>query len=506
MSTAKDRWSKLDGKRVSFLNRCEKYAAFTSHKVCLPDGYDQYDNSVGHGWQALGTQALNNLTNKLMMVLFSPTRPFFRLEASDEIKNYFKQAGASEEKLKEALSLAEHSATEIIAKESLRPKLTEVIKHLIVTGNVLMILEEDKMRVVGIKNYVCKRDIYGNLVELILRDKLSFNQLKEDVQQEILKTNSYDDEEDVELFKWINLNENGDYVIDTWVNEIKLSEEYSSKQNKRDMEYLALTWDLSDNNDYGTGYVEDYESDFYALEALSKSKVEGGILASEYRWMVNPQGLTKPDDLQTSENGGVLSGSDSDVSVITAGAISGLDIVFKMVSEYTERISRGFLLQTNLVRNAERVTATEIRMQAQELETSLGGAYSRLAVDLQIPFSRYLLNKDSFKFNGKSIEPIIVTGVNALSRSFDANNLKMWLADVIEVNNLPPIFKKEAIAAGLASSYGIEANNYLMSKEAIAEARQAEARKQRAEMDKIDAENTKAQIEAVNAGANSEQT
>ncbi|WP_265102931.1 portal protein, partial [Acinetobacter baumannii] len=74
-----------------------------------------------------------------------------------------------------------------------------------------------------------------------------------------------------------------------------------------------------------------------------------------------------------------------------------------VATKYVNRIGKGFLLSSSIVRDAERVTAEEIRMQANELETSLGGVYSRLAVDFQKPMAYWLTKRAGVKLAGKDI-------------------------------------------------------------------------------------------------------
>lgn len=56
-------------------------------------------------------------------------------------------------------------------------------------------------------------------------------------------------------------------------------------------------------------------------------------------------------------------------------------------------MSFAFLLNSAVQRQGERVTAEEIRYVAGELEDTLGGVYSILAQELQLPLAKRLLNQ-----------------------------------------------------------------------------------------------------------------
>src|SRR3546814_7961467 len=71
---------------------------------------------------------------------------------------------------------------------------------------------------------------------------------------------------------------------------------------------------------------------------------------------------------------------------------SDLFSVASQVAERLElRLSHAFMLQSGTVRNAERVTAEEIRAMAQELENVLGGVYTVLSAEFQLPLIRRIL-------------------------------------------------------------------------------------------------------------------
>jgi hypothetical protein len=83
-----------------------------------------------------------------------------------------------------------------------------------------------------------------------------------------------------------------------------------------------------------------------------------------------------------------------------------------------------FLLNSAIQRNAERVTAEEIRYMAQELEAALGGIYSTLSQEFQLPFvTRVMFQMERQKklpvLPEGLVKPAIITGVEALGRGND---------------------------------------------------------------------------------------
>ncbi len=480
--SASQRFGHLHGKRQGLLKRCEDYAYWTLRKIFPEASYDQNNEEHSHDNQSVGAQAVNHLSNKLMLALFAPSRPCMRLEASPRAKQTLEQVVpsgtpervAAEAEIQKELANIEKEATKLLDKRKLRPKLYEVLKHLIITGNVLLVIEKDTIRVMSLRKYVVRRNRKGEVIELIIKEELLFDELDDNVQSYLASTKRHDDK--VCLYRVVRRMPNGDYEETQWVDDTMLPEDFSGKYPKDKLPYRPLTWDLADDQDYGTGLVEDYANDFSALSKLSNSQVTNAILASEFRWLANPAGVTSVAEFANSANGDVLAGNKDDLTLVESSKRGDMQVVGAMVSEYVNRIGRGFLLASMLVRQAERVTAEEIRQTAQELETALGGAYSRIAVDFQEPLAEWLIS--SINANALSdFDITIITGMDALSRAGDLDDLKLWLADLTALANIPPqlqaTLNMSAVATALALPRRIDSSLYLKSQEQIAAEQQA---------------------------------
>lgn len=507
---ASSRWGQLDGNRRGLINRCEKYAEFTLPKICPPPGYNQNSEELSHDWQSFGAQGVNHLSNKMMLALFAPSRPFFRYQPDKALAAEMKELGVDAGALAEALAQGERDAVQALDSMSARPKLYEALKHLIITGNVLMILGKQTLRIVGLKNYVVKRNVEGKVIEGMLREELMFDELAPKVQQYLIQIGMHKPERDkaskVCLYKWIRWDsKSGDYMMTQHVDATALPAEFGGKWPENKLPYRFLTWDLSDEADYGTGLVEDYAGDFASLSALSRAQIESAILSSEFRWLVNPGGMTKPEDLQNSENGAALPGMKDDIQLVQAGKSGELAVIQNIAADYIQRIGRGFLLGSAVTRQAERVTAEEIRLQAQELETSLGGGYSRLAVDFQKPMAFWLTDEIGLSLKGSKIKPIVITGLDALSRNGDIEALKLYLSDLAAVTQLPPMLQNmlrlRSIATKLAAGRGIASSEVLLTDEEIAANNQQQLEQQQAVMNSQAAADAGGKIAVNQSGA-----
>lgn len=476
--SAPGRWSQMTAERSAMMLRLEQYAAYTLPKLCLPDGFNQYSDDMSHDFQSVGAQSVNHLANKLMLALFAPSRPFFRLDATTAMQTTLDELGMPREDVTKKLAEGEIESMKHLDRLAVRPKLYELVKNLIVLGNVLLHLEGTTTRVVGIKRYCVRRSLTGEVLELLMADKVMFDELEPDVQAAVGRHSRYQGDHQVTLYKWIRRDAIGDYHLEQWVDQWKLPKAFEGKWPKDQLPYRALTWDLADGNHYGTGLVEDYKGDFAGLSTLTKAQVIGAVLASEFRWLVNPAGMTKPEDFEQSDNGAAIPGVEGDVSLIQSGKSGDLQITMSMATEYVNRIGRGFLLGSQMVRDAERVTTEEIRLIANELETSLGGAYSRLAVDCQLPIAHWAMAGIGLVIGDSGFVPTVVTGLDALSRNADLEELKLWLADMAALAQLPEQLQGElnyaSLSKALAAPRRIDVTPYLLTPEEKAQ-RQAAA-------------------------------
>src|SRR6478752_1417567 len=436
--TAQECWSKLDGERQTMLRRFERYAALTIPKVCYQDEIVPEDTDDQHDYQSLGAQGTNHLTNKMMLALFAPSRPFFRADAGPDVKRELAEAGMTETQIVAALGQVERDSAAELDRRAQRPKLYTTLRHLIVVGNVLQILDDKKeaIRVIGVKRWCVKRNVEGKVQTLIVRECVKFGELEDAVQAAVADLGCQP-EDKVEFYQWLKLVD-GKYSMTQWVKDKQLPVEFNGDWPEASCPYRVLTWDLADESDYGTGLVEEYSGDIEAMSVLSEAIVNGGVLAAEFRWLLNPAGLTSAEEFQNSENGAVIPGKESDLQSVQGGPNpNALQMVQAVLDKYERRVAQGFLMNSAVIRDAERVTAEEIRMTAQELETAFGGVYSSLASSLQTPIAYWLMRAIKVP-KGLDLRITAVTGLEALSRNGDLDRLLQALEIFGKVAALPP--------------------------------------------------------------------
>jgi hypothetical protein len=470
-------WTTRKALRADLEKRWERLAQLTLPYLYTPQGTNPDRDGAARDFQSLGATSVNHLSTRLMLTLFNPAKPFMRLDPTLEMLAEAAEAGLPEEDLKAALVEGEMAAVKRMDQKALRPKLFEILKHLIVLGNTMMVMDEEDedLRAISVKHYVVQRSISGKVVRATICEEVLYEELEDDVRalEDIVALRKNDGDK---VKFYIDIVRSGkEFTVSQWVEDTKL--DMDKTYSEQDCPYRILCWNLPDEADYGIGLAGEVEGDLEALSDLSRAMIEGALLASEYRWLVNPGGYTKPEDFEKSENGAAIPGLEGDITLLQAAAevASAIGVQEKIALGYINRLGRTFLLGSAVTRDAERVTAEEIRLLAAEQESGLGGAYSRLAVDLQFPLGLWLLKLVKIVVNEREVTPSVVTGLDALSRNGEVEALGRFLDKIVKVAALPEAvlewLELDVIFTDIGNGEGVKAQKYVKKAEAVLAAR-----------------------------------
>jgi hypothetical protein len=424
-----NRYAQLEATRDAFLQRARDAAKLTIPTLVPPSGHNGTTN-YETPYQSVGSRGVNNLASKLLLTLLPPNSPFFRLTIDD----YDLAQIAGEDargKVEEALARIERAGLSEIEGSAIRVPVFEALKQLIVAGNALVYLPKNEgMRVYRLDRYVVKRDAMGNVLEIITKESVSPLQL--DAETRALLTDPEDrDNKDYDLYTYVRKTDNKKWEVHQEVQGIEVPGSKGSYPEDRNP-FIPLRFTRIDGEDYGRGFVEEYLGDLRSLEALTQAIVEGSAASAKVLFLVRPNGTTKAKNLAQSPNGAIVTGDANDVSTLQVQKAGDFRVAAETTRTITERLSFAFLLNSSVQRNAERVTAEEVRFMAQELETAIGGVYSILSVEFQMPLVKLILARLESK--GKmpkmpkdTVKPTIVTGMEALGRGQDLNRLAQFL-------------------------------------------------------------------------------
>ena len=473
-----------DYSREETMNRCERYAGWTIPMVFPDDPLMEYDE-MQLDYQSVGAQAVTNLSNKIMMALFQPSRPFFRMNLTQEQRQDVLATGKKGAQIDAALAEAERAAMTNMNASNARIIIHDVMKQLIITGNSLIYAPKNTKELMvnySLRDYIIKRDLRGRMIKCIIRETKSVSGLSDELAA-LATAAGYMSEDNVSIYTGIQKVGKDKFLVWQELEDVCYCHEAVGVYKEAELPWIPLTWDLARGKDYGTGLVELYSGDFHKLSNLSEAIVDYTTVMTDVKNLVNPAGMTDVRELTESPSGAYVHGREEDIFVHQPQVANVTDFLSHQFDQVARRIGAAFLLNSAVTRDAERVTAQEIRMQAQELEGSLGGVYSRLATELQLPLARRELRNLDTVF--KDIDPVIVTGLESLSRNSELDNFRAFMQDMIILSDVPDEVKEwmefSDVIAMLGAGHGVDYKKFLKDKDVVEAARE-QRMKQQAQM------------------------
>tara|TARA_B100000123_G_scaffold20553_1_gene14459 strand:- start:2708 stop:4300 length:1593 start_codon:yes stop_codon:yes gene_type:complete len=481
-STAASKYEQLASLRSTYDREAKESSKLTIPSL-IPETTNGTRAKIKTPFQAVGSRGVNSLSNKLLMTLLPPSTAFFKLEVDrTELAKEGQEGLASE--IDKGLRAYENVLMNEIEVSNDRVAMFEALKHLVVSGNVLLYLTDKGLKVYPLSKYVCKRDEVGNVIEIFTKETINPRALPSEFLEKIRQKENYDAksyEDDLDIYTCIK-RYNDDII---WHQECKGEIIPDTQgQSKEDVSpWIPLRFIQVDGEDYGRGYVEEYRGDLITLESLMQAIIEGAAASAKVLFLVNPNGITRASTIAKAPNGAIREGSAADISVMQVGKGSDFTVAQTIIQRIEARLEYAFMMARSVQRDAERVTAAEINLMAQELENSLGGIYSILTQEFQLKYLKRRIHMmvragKVAKLDSKLVQPKIVTGLQGLGRGNDRNKLIEFITTVAQALG-PDVMRQyvnvdEAIKR-LATSIGIDTANLVKDAEQIqAEMEQAQ--------------------------------
>lgn len=529
------RWDQIDqiNEKTTIKKNCEKYAAWTLPYLFPQDNLTK-SAELPVEIDSIGAQGVNHLANRIISTLFPAKSLFFRLRIDQEMRDMMEAAmaqagmGSSPDQIKaeletalqeaqEQLTKAENRAADRLNMVQFRPQAINAMKLLIVTGNALVYHPDDDspVQVYSIRNYSVVRDCSGEVVEIMTRESRAFETFNTEVQNALKADDSYkqlyahnkvngkthakgyNDATEVTIYTQIILEDDGKYHVYQHADDVPLPTR--ATYTKSSLRWIPLVWNLIQGEDYGRGLVADFGGAFHALQVLNSSLLNTAAIMGDIKFFVKPTSMVDVEAVQNSLPGSYHVGNPDDIGTALINLGNNYQILQTGVDRFQRQIAQAFMLTQALTRDAERVTATEITRDVDELEASNAGVYSRYASGWQQHLARMLLNDIGFDGVGDGIEPDVITGMDNLSRAGEAQNMRMFLADLGMLNTVPEDIRQGIKTNRFIKSMGdlhqVEYSAWIMTDEELQAVRQQQAMEQRQLMQQQGQQ--QAQIEAV---------
>ena len=453
-ASAFDRYQQMQVDRSQYIWRGRLVGEVTiPYLIPFEEGTSTASENYMTPKSSIGARGVNNLANKLAMALMPPGQPFFKLGMTPFAVMELDQDD-ERAKIEMGLSAIEQTVRMEMEQKGLRSPLVDALRSLIITGNALLHIDRDgRSRFYRLNQYTVQRDAEGTLLEVVLRQSVAARTLPPELQalahqqgSSLPTGQSSPNEDTVDIYTRTILDGKR---YRTW-QEMEVIGKLPGTETSTPVDapaFIPMTWTLLAGENYGRGPGEEYQGDLDSNESLTESLITGAAASARVITLVNEGGLTDIEDVAEAENGAVIEGREDDIGTIKVDKAADLSVAKGVQENIQSGLAQIFLLTSDNVRDAERVTAEEIRLLAQELETALGGVFSRFSVELQLPLARRYMS--NLKRVGKLpslpegvVSPEVTTGLPALGRFASLQRLDLLLQGIAELFGPAAVEKK----------------------------------------------------------------
>lgn len=499
-SSAADIYEQLRSDRESFIRAAEEAASLTIPTLFPKEGHN-HGSEFRRPRNWVGPRGVNHISSRLLMALFPAGSQFVRMVPDGQALEILQQDQEARAEVEESLAGIEREVQKSVASGTIRISASDALKQLVIAGNVLTYAskDNDELHAYPLTNFVVDRDLDDNLLVVVLCQKVDPTTLDE-------ATRSFveDHPEEQDVFG-AGLTKRGTQ-ISVYTKVWREGKKYHSYQeiggeevpgtrgsyNLDDVPWRAHRWEKVDNEVYGRGLIEQYLGVLNDVEILETALTEGAVAASRIIPLVSPTGVTDPQDLNEQENGQAIAGEEGDITFVQLQKYADFRVAKEKLDDKNRALSSVFLL--NFARDAERVTAEEIRMFAQELESTHAGVFLRLSAEFQLPIIRRILDRLEAEGAIPEIQDVLkdhikitpLTGVDALARGQDLEKMRAVFSAASTVIN-PEVLAQYAnpgiILQFMLTSAGLDIPGAVKSEDEVQAIRQQQA--QQAQMQQL---------------------
>lgn len=501
-NTLEGAWTVLNSDRSAALGRKRGHAEVTIPSL-LPSSGKSQNQTLPVPYSGLPAEGINALAARLVSVVLPVgSLPVFELF----IDQKFVPEGRDTTGMDTVMRRIEDAVMSRLYLTNLRPQLFLIFKHLITVGDVLVVMLPNlDIRLHRFDEYTVKRTTEGTWREILIRQMIDPELQTEEIRSMNSgkptpqgSTGGSPQSSGSRKFEPIfdRLTRDGEDQVVSFCREFR-GNKFDDDKTFKITAHMPLRWNAISGEDYGTSLVEDAFGDVRSLDGLSAGLIDGVALNSEYRWGVNPAGLTEIDDLRQSVNGDWVPAAKDDVFPLNFQHAAQVAETLKAVINWRQWLGRRFLMNSAAQPTGERVTARQVTIIAQELEQALGGVLSMVNRDIMIPLIKraiwQLSQEDSgvfppefgefIKDRDSLIKLRVRTGLELLQSEAEQEKLDRFLE---RMANLPEraqrAVKWEAVVNRYIKNIGIEPTGLIKTSEELAAEDAANLQQQQALM------------------------
>lgn len=464
------RYTQADTDRQGKLTKSRAFSRATINTL-LPDSptENRSNTQARHPHSSLPARGLVEWAGKVVSAIIPIAGiPFLSLDLPPIIKH-----SASPDDLARLTDIAkviQDTVHHEIAQSNIREVLTSAMQHIGCVGDVLVYQNDMEFSYFRVDNYIVRRDIKGQPIEIIIRqfmreielDEAQLAKLRNDNIDVITKGNENYYPYYTELTKDGN----------RWVEKKYLGnsfEEGSEDSYSEDsFPYYALRYKFDPYEDWSTSLVEENYGDIIASHASRETLLEGMAIGNMGYVGFNPSNITA-NILKNTKNWGAVPIRDATaIQFIQPNNIAAIQTSASFDSTISQEIRRIFLMDVAAELTHDRVTKYQIQQANSAFERSSGGILSTIKNDLLKPLARNTLN--SLVKNKKlpkefldaitngDLEIVIKSGIDAIRSDTEDQAIFQFFLEMVQAApesiqsfNIPALLKLRAKNLGIPS-------------------------------------------------------
>jgi hypothetical protein len=472
--TPMSRYEDLATTRTDYEDRAEALASLTIPYLYTADGSSS-STEMGDSYGArYAANAINTLVAQMVLTLLPASGSSFRFDPdSDALEELTQGSQDARAQVMALLGKESNRVNKEIENQMIRPVFHDFLLNMCAVSPVVV----EKVKGNGIKwhnidNFVVKLDDRGEPLEIIILETLDKFNLPDGIE-----VDTEGEDEDVELYTWCKLRE-GKWTVTQSIGNEPVGKE--STFNKDMLPYVYLGWTRQKGDTYHRPYAEQYQGLLEDYAIINKVLIEGAVISSKVNFLVNPLGSTQKKSLADAANGDILDGREEDVSTLQVGKNYDFQVAMEQKRELQTAIDRAFLTrQTQAYAGRERVTAEEIRADAQDLEKNLAGMYSIMSKKFSKWLVMQIMKELGIKFD--AIDVNVITGLDALGKNIEAQKMDMFMNRLAGLG-LNQWIKESELVTRYATYEGIDLVGLVKTPNEVQQERQQAAQAQQAQM------------------------
>ena len=475
--TSKQLFDKLKAKRSRHEEIWELSAQYTLPHVYMSDedrerGIEPEDLIIG---DSIGAECLSNLGSQILKIAFPAQGTFFTVTAK---KNAELLGGLSDSQRDTIYRKVEEASMLGLYKRGLHSQKTPMMQKMLALGDTIYSVpkvKKEKIQVYDNNDVVIKRTRNGVVSDVIVKEKTEYRFLSESAKMQLREKGRQfrHDSDEVCMYTHEYLNNDDKYSLTYSIDDVQLDmPENFVTSSGRKFQVSSLT--TVRGSHYGTGIVTQYLSLIHKANVYADTATDTAVAGSLVNWAVHPNANVRPEEWANREQGEPFGVKPDDIKAITADVGTHLQITQIMYAEIVRTLSRVFLLPQAVQRDAERVTAQEIRMIASRLEETHAGLYATIAEGLQrtlADIGMSLINDEELTPYLDELEVNLVTAMEAMSKGLELDNMLASLGDTTILNSVPPqiaeTLKLPEITSTIFNNRNVNADKYIKSQEEI---------------------------------------